>query len=106
MLVSEDEPSFLIKKKKRERKERGEQFPVGVLTVPEAGQSCRPLLQLAFTCRPLWRRSLTDDVQNHFYKSIWALLLQADLGFKEIFAPHPSAFKCEATTASISKVKV
>lgn len=90
MLVSEDEASFLIKKKKkkRERRERGEQFPVGILTLRELGQPCLPLLQLAFMCR----RSLTGHVQNPFYNSNWGLPVQADLGFKEVSAPLSSAF--------------
>lgn len=71
----------------------------------ETGQSCLPLLQLAFTRRPLWRRSLTNDVQNHFHKSNWGLPVQAALGFKEVFAALSSAFKRKATTASISEVK-
>lgn len=41
MLVSEDEASFVIKEKdKKKRKERGEQFPVGVLTVTAAVLPC------------------------------------------------------------------
>lgn len=51
-------PSWLKRrKKKREKRERGEQFPVGILTWREPGQPCLPLLQLPFSATP-WPKTL------------------------------------------------
>lgn len=93
MLAPQDEASFLIKKKYRENK-GGEQFPAGLLTVREAGL----LLQ-----HPLWRRSLMNNIQNHFYRIIWGLPVQADVGFKDLFAPLSSVFRCKGVTVTISE---
>lgn len=40
-----------------------------------------------------------------FLREQLGLRVHSDLGFKEVFAPLSLAFKCRATTASISEVK-
>lgn len=46
-----------------------------------------------------------EQCPKRFLREQLGLPVQADLGFKEVFAPLSLAFKCRTTTASISEVK-